>query len=82
MVLIIDNGNTFLKATIYTNNGKEVDFSETKSKQKLDSFFNKIKKHNKVKKLILTPVSLKNGKNIKFTSERKTNFRKDIILWL
>ena len=43
MVLIIDNGNTFLKATIYTNNGKEVDFSETKSKQKLDSFFNKIK---------------------------------------
>jgi hypothetical protein len=37
-------------------------------------------KHNKIKKLILTPVSLKNGKNIKFTSERKTNFRKDIIL--
>ena len=37
-------------------------------------------KHNKIKKLILTPVSLKNGKNIKFTSERKTNFRKDSIL--
>ena len=30
MVLIVDNGNTFLKATVYANDRKEIDFSETK----------------------------------------------------
>ena len=70
MVLIIDNGNTFLKATIYTNNGKEVDFSETKSKQKLDSFFNKIKKHNKVKKCYICSVVPSSNKTLKDAIEK------------
>ena len=54
--------------------------NKIESNLKINKEENSKMKHNKIKKLILTPVSLKNGKNFKFASEKKTNFRKDIIL--
>jgi len=54
--------------------------NKIESNLKINKEENSKMKHNKIKKLILTPVSLKNGKNFKFSSEKKTNFRKDIIL--
>ena len=54
--------------------------NKIESNLKINKEENSKMKHNKIKKLILSPVSLKNGKNFKFASEKKTNFRKDIIL--
>jgi len=75
MILIIDNGNTLLKATVYSKDGKEVSFSQIESKQKVDGFFNEIKNKNKIEKCYICSVVPSFNKSLEKSIEKIFNIK-------